>query len=317
MTAMDDSTGTDFAGTDFAGTDFAGVDFWARMERRGPAEVVVDGRPVREGSRVRLRPSRVGSQADIMDLVLDGRVAVVESIEQDEEGVFHFAVTLDDDPGRDLGEARLPGHRFFYSAEEIEPVGARDEAERVARVLVAGVGNIFLGDDGFGVEVVRRLAESGQAAGAGAHVDVVDFGIRGMDLAYALQRDYDLVILVDAAARGQAPGTITVLEPDLPGSDHGGTPGNAPGGMLGGVPVEGHGMDPVRVLRLAAELGRVPERVVVVCCEPAAVLTGGPDEDVLVELSEPVRAAVGPAVRLVMDMIAESAGPGSRPENAG
>uniref|UniRef100_UPI001F069C61 hydrogenase maturation protease n=1 Tax=Nonomuraea lactucae TaxID=2249762 RepID=UPI001F069C61 len=286
-----------------------------------PAEAVIAGRPVRAGSRVRLRLSAARPRADIMDLVLDGRAAVVESIEQDDEGALHFAVTLDDDPGRDLGEARMPGHRFFYSAEEIEPMDGEASPAPATRILVAGIGNIFLGDDGFGVEVVRRLAETQRTAstpGAGgargatdapdmagtpdmAGVDVVDFGIRGMDLAYALQRDYDLAILVDAAPRGEAPGTLTVLEADL--SD------------LGAAGVEAHGMDPVRVLRLAREMGRVPDRVVVVCCEPATALAGGPDEDVLVELSEPVRSAVGQAVRLLMDMIAERAGPGSPPQN--
>jgi hydrogenase maturation protease len=115
----------------------------------------------------------------------------------------------------------------------------------------------------------------------------VDFGIRGMDLAYALQRDYDTVIFVDTAPRGEPPGTLTVLEPEAPEA---------------GVPVQTHGMDPVRVLRLAAELGRVPGRVLVVACEPAAVMTGAPDEDVLVELSEPVRAALGPAMELVRSL---------------
>ncbi|MEU0564410.1 hydrogenase maturation protease [Nonomuraea sp. NPDC005983] len=264
-------------------------DFWTRMAARGPDEVVVAGVPIGEGSRVRLRPK---NQADIFDLVLDGRVAVVEAIEQDDEGAFHFAVTLDDDPGRDLGEARLPGHRFFYSAEEIEPLAEQAARAPRFRVLVAGIGNIFLGDDGFGVEVARRLAEQGTAPG----VDVVDFGIRGMDLAYALQRDYDAVVFVDAAPRGEPPGTLTVLDPELPDS--------------GVTPVETHGMDPVRVLRLAAELGRVPGLVRVVCCEPASV------GEALFELSEPVRAALDQATSLVkslvMDMIAESAGPGSR-----
>jgi hydrogenase maturation protease len=263
------------------------------MEARGPEEVVAGGVPVRAGSRVRLRPS--AGRADALDLLLDGRTAVVESIEQDVEGALHVAVILDEDPGRDLGEARMPGHRFFYTAEEIEPL----DPAAGPRVLVAGLGNIFLGDDGFGVEVVRRLAETRQPAG----VDVTDFGIRGMDLVYALQRDYDLAILVDAAPRGEPPGTLTVLEAD--------TPDGAAG--LGVPTVETHGMDPVRVLRLARELGRVPDRVIVVCCEPATVLTGGADEDVLVELSEPVRAATAQAVRLVMDMIAESAGPGAPP----
>ncbi|MEV0387033.1 hydrogenase maturation protease [Nonomuraea sp. NPDC050643] len=261
--------------------------FWDRMEGRGPAEVVVGGVAVGAGSRVRLRPR---SSADIFDLVLDGREGVVEAVEQDEEGAFHFAVTLDDDPGRDLGEARLPGHRFFYAAEEIEPLG-----ERAHRVLVAGIGNVFLGDDGFGVEVARHLAAADRLPG----VDVVDFGIRGMDLAYALQREYDAAILVDAAPRGEPPGTLTVLDPVLD-----------PEPEDGGAAVETHGMDPVRVLRLAGELGRVPGVVRVVCCEPATV------DEALFELSAPVRAAVEEAANLVkslvMEMIAESAGPGCR-----
>ncbi|MEV6157151.1 hydrogenase maturation protease [Nonomuraea sp. NPDC052129] len=253
-------------------------DFWARMERRGPDTVIVDGVTLGAGSRVRLRPR---SRADVFDLALGGRVAVVESVEQDEAGALHLAVTLEEDPGRDLGEAKLPGHRFFYSAEEVEPIVAES---RPARVLVAGIGNIFLGDDGFGVEVARLLAAEDLPPG----VDVVDFGIRGMDLAYALQRDYDTVIFVDAAPRGEAPGTLTVLEPAEPEA---------------GVPMETHGMDPVRVLRLAAELGRIPPRVLVVACEPATVMTGGPDEDVLVELSEPVRAALGPALKTVRSLV--------------
>lgn len=253
--------------------------FWPRMEHRGTAEVVVDGIRVGAGSRVRLRPR---TRADILDLALDGRLAVVEGIEQDDEGAFHIAVTLDDDPCRDLGEARLPAHRFFYSAEELEPVGTARP-----RVLVAGIGNVFLGDDGFGIEVVRRLA------GENLPADVVDFGIRGLDLAYALQRDYEAAILVDAAPRGEPPGTLTLLEPHLPDPD--------------GVTVEAHGMNPVRVLRMAAELGRVPGRVLLLCCEPATLIT----DDVVTELSEPVRDALDQAVELVkslvMDMIAERA----------
>jgi hydrogenase maturation protease len=261
-------------------------DFWARMAGRGPQTVIVAGTPLRAGSRVRLRP-RAG--ADVFDLVLGGRVAVVEAVEQDDQGEFHLAVTLVDDPGRDLGEARLPGHRFFYAPDEVEPIGGPDEHGDVAsarRVLVAGIGNIFLGDDAFGLEVVRRLAAGPPIPGA----DVVDFGIRGMDLAYALQRDYQGAILIDAAPRGETPGTLTVLEADL----------------IDGAPaVETHGMDPVRVLRLARELGRVPPRVLVLCCEPATVPAGAPEEDVLVALSEPVREAVGPAADLARSLVAD------------
>ncbi|TMR23506.1 hydrogenase maturation protease [Nonomuraea zeae] len=186
----------------------------------------------------------------------------------------------------------MPGHRFFYSAEEIEPLGEHDGRPAGGRILVAGIGNVFLGDDGFGVEVARHLADQPEIPG----VDVVDFGIRGMDLAYALQRDYTAVIFVDAAPRGHAPGTLTVLEPEPPPDDD--------------APVAGHSMDPVSVLRLAARLGRLPALVRVVCCEPATV------DEALFELSEPVRAMVGEAAglvkALVMDMIAESAGPSSR-----
>ncbi|MGW0808734.1 hydrogenase maturation protease [Nonomuraea sp. NPDC002799] len=268
--------------------------FWERMAACGPGEVIVAGVAVGPGSRVRLRPR---SHTDIFDLVLDGRTAVVESVEQDDEGALHVAVTLDDDPGRDLGEAKLPGHRFFYSATEIEPLGEHEAPPAAGRILVAGIGNVFLGDDGFGVEVTRRLAEQPGVPG----VDVVDFGIRGLDLAYALQRDYAAVVFVDAAARGAAPGTLTVLAPEQPDD--------------AATPVEAHGLDPVRVLRLARQLGRVPARVRVVCCEPATV------EEALFELSEPVRAMLDDAVRLVnslvMDMIAENAGPSAREEVMG
>ena len=104
-------------------------------------------------------------------------------------------VLVDDDPGRDLGER---GHRFFFSPDEVVPL----------RVLVAGIGNVFLGDDGFGCALAARVAFEG--------VDVVDFGIRGMDLAYALA-DYDVVVFLDATPRGGAPGTLYVIEPDLEG----------------------------------------------------------------------------------------------------
>ena len=109
-----------------------------------------------------------------------------------------------------LGEGRFPGHRFFFALDEVEPLGGvAAAAPAPARILVAGIGNIFLGDDGFGVEVARRLAERERAPG----VDVVDFGIRGMDLAYALQ-GYDAVVFVDAAPRGERPGTLSVVQPD-------------------------------------------------------------------------------------------------------
>lgn len=264
-------------------TDLSPDGFWAAMQRPGPQEVTVDGVPVRAGSRVRLRPR---SHADIVDLALDGRAAVVERVEQDEAGRFQLAVTLEDDPGRDLGDARMPGHRFFYPPEDVVPLAPAAGVPPPPRVLVAGIGNVFLGDDGFGVEVVRQLA----AAPATPGVDVVEFGIRGMDLVYALHRGYRAAVLVDAARRGQPPGTLAVVEPER--------------AFGGPVAVQPHGMDPVRVLRLARELGPLPERLLVVCCEPASV--PDPAGDVVqMGLSPVVRDAVAPAVALVTGTVAE------------
>jgi hypothetical protein len=85
----------------------------------GLGEVTIRGVTVRPGDKVRLRPRR---RADIMDLVLDGKLATVASIEQDFEGRIHLAVTVDDDPGRDLGIDKLVGHRFFFLVDEVEPL---------------------------------------------------------------------------------------------------------------------------------------------------------------------------------------------------
>jgi hydrogenase maturation protease len=153
------------------------------------------------------------------------------------------------------------------------------------RILVAGVGNIFLGDDGFGVEVVRRLAGRKLPEG----VEVVDFGIRGMDLAYALQDDYEVVIFVDATPRGEKPGTVYLIEPEI--EDH------------GEVALDTHGMDPVRVIKLSRALGARPTRTLVVGCEPKTVISGDDYDDMLMELSEPVRVAVEEAARLVESLV--------------
>jgi hydrogenase maturation protease len=156
------------------------------------------------------------------------------------------------------------------------------------RILIAGVGNIFLGDDGFGVEVVRQLAGRELPEG----VEVVDFGIRGMDLAYALQGDYEVVIFVDATPRGEEPGTVYLLEPEIEED--------------GEVVLDTHGMDPVKVIKLSRALGAKPTRTLVVGCEPQVVLGGVDYDDMLMELSEPVRAAVGEAVKLVESLVEES-----------
>ncbi len=155
------------------------------------------------------------------------------------------------------------------------------------RILVAGIGNIFLGDDGFGCEVVLRLAERELPEG----VEVVDFGIRGMDLAYALMDPYEVVVFVDAVPRGGEPGTVYLIEAEVPDE--------------GEVALDTHGMDPVSVIRLARVLGAEVPRTLVVGCEPKLVLSGEDYDDMLMELSEPVQRAVGEAVKLVESVVEE------------
>jgi hydrogenase maturation protease len=237
---------------------------------------------IARGSRVRLVPRAGG---DIFDLALAGKLAIVESIEEDDTGRRHVTVTLEDDPGRDLGAASVLGHRFFFGLDEVEPVEDRGAPAPVRpHTLVAGIGNIFLGDDAFGVEVARRLAGRELPEG----VDVRDFGIRGMDLAYALQDGYESVVFVDAAPRGEVPGTVSLVEPELDDDE---------------LVLETHAMDPVRVLGLARALGGVPERVLVVACEPETVVHAEQDDELVGELSAPVAAAVDRAVALVLDLL--------------
>ena len=150
------------------------------------------------------------------------------------------------------------------------------------RILVAGIGNIFFGDDAFGVEVAQKLLRRTWPE----HVRVADYGIRGFDLTYALMDGYDAAILVDAVPRGQAPGTLYVIEPDLGALD------------AGEAMIETHGMHPMRVLAMVQALGGAPKRVLVLGCEPAP---GGDEERM--GLSEPVAAAVDEAVRMVDSLV--------------
>jgi hydrogenase maturation protease len=152
-------------------------------------------------------------------------------------------------------------------------------------ILIAGVGNIFHGDDAFGSEVARRLAQTPLPPQA----RVVDFGIRGHDLAFALEDDYDAVILVDIAQRRRPPGTLSVLDPDLNGClDH------EDAGIL-----DAHAVQPLRVLRFLQAQGKKLPPIWLVACEP---LTIGPEEG-HIGLSEPVAAAVPQAVALVCNLL--------------
>ncbi|WP_354637838.1 hydrogenase maturation protease [Kitasatospora camelliae] len=158
------------------------------------------------------------------------------------------------------------------------------------RVLVAGVGNVFLGDDGFGVEAVRRLSAS--AAELPAGVEVVDFGVRGVHLAYQLLDGYRTLVLVDATQRGGEPGTVYLIEAAA-------GPVEAAEAAL----LDGHRMGPDAVLALLGTLsagtdGTPPGRVLVVGCEPASLEEG-------MGLSAPVQAAVDEAVGVILRVLRE------------
>jgi len=154
------------------------------------------------------------------------------------------------------------------------------------RVLIAGIGNIFLGDDAFGSEVARRL----QARSWPAGVRVVDFGIRGFDLAYALCDGNDLTVLIDATPRGGAPGTIYVIEPDL---------SELADDSRSAALVDAHSLDPLQVLRMAHAQGATLKGIVLVGCEPADL---GGDEGRL-GLTEAVAAAVAEALDVVTSLV--------------
>jgi hydrogenase maturation protease len=284
------------------------------------ASIEVAGTLLRQGSRVRLRPTR---RADSMDLFLAGRVAKVEGVYRDVEDVAWIAVSLEGNPASDLHSSH--GRFFYFYPDEVEPlegdpgelsdlerrlyatsdsgrsgavgggdrhpVGAglpplpedlADVAPRSDGTLIACVGNIFLGDDGFGVEVARRLSTRQLPEG----VRAVDYGIRGIHLAYELaDKSYDTLILVDATPRGGAPGTVYLIEPDLDRL-----------GEVGAGAADAHGMDPQTVFSLLKTLGGKPGRVLIVGCEPAST----EDE---IALSEPVAAAVDEAVKLIFELV--------------
>jgi hydrogenase maturation protease len=158
------------------------------------------------------------------------------------------------------------------------------------RILIACVGNIFLGDDGFGTEVARELAGRPLPPG----VVLKDYGIRGLDLTYALLDPYDLIIIVDACSRGGKPGSIYLIEPG---------PVDSVSADSAWVPMEAHAMNPMNVLRAVNSMGVKPGRVLLVGCEPAWT---GSDEDGGIGLSEVVQGAVAEAVTLIGELVAKA-----------
>ena len=153
------------------------------------------------------------------------------------------------------------------------------------RILVAGIGNIFLGDDAFGCEVVQRLFKRAMPE----DVRVVDFGIRGFDLAYALLENYELSILIDATPRGGAPGSLYVIEvnPNLDELE------------ADELSLDTHAMNPLRVLGLVKSMGGELRRTLIVGCEPSEA-----SEQEEIRVSEPVTASLDKAVELVESLIA-------------
>jgi hydrogenase maturation protease len=164
------------------------------------------------------------------------------------------------------------------------------------RILIAGIGNIFLGDDAFGVEVAQRMAGRSLPEG----VRVVDFGIRGFDLAYAILDGPELTIMVDATPRGGEPGTLYVIEPELEAL-------NVPDEQA----IETHGMHPVQVLSLVKRLGGRPRRLLVVGCEPTEL----DSDDGQMGLSEPVQAAVDEAISMIESLVEKALAEGREAEH--
>lgn len=170
--------------------------------------------------------------------------------------------------------------------------------QRPRRILIACIGNIFLGDDGFGVEVAQRLM-SRRTRRYPDGVEVVDFGIRGIDLAYALLDDYDTLVLVDAVSRGGPPGTLYLIEPDSAGVDP------EKGVEAGRAVPDAHSMDPLKVFAFARTLGARPIHTLLVGCEPAVPSESGGYAEMPVGLSEPVRASIDEAVKMIDSLVEE------------
>ncbi len=165
--------------------------------------------------------------------------------------------------------------------------GPRGDAVATSRrrILVAGMGNLLRGDDGFGIEVVRRL---GQRMDLPPELHAIEVGIAGIPLVQELLDGYEMLIIVDATAGGRPPGTVVTLEPELP--DLGAAYWEEVGEVLG----DPHTATPSRVLLLARALGSLPRRVRIVGCEPAVT------DEMILGLSPSVATAVDDAVERVL-----------------
>lgn len=181
------------------------------------------------------------------------------------------------------GHAKAAGDPSVF--EGFVDNGALPAHEQPRQILVAGIGNAWLGDDGFGSEVAKRLL--GQEASG--EVKILDFGSGGLDLAYEVMRGYDALLMVDVSRQGGEPGTLYVMEPDPEEIEPIGD----------GEVVSPHGMDPLTVLRFVKTVGGWPGKIRIVACEPGNV------EDLGIGLTPEVTAAIEGAVNLVNEQIAE------------
>lgn len=152
------------------------------------------------------------------------------------------------------------------------------------RVMIAGIGNMFMKDDGFGSAVVKRIMNKKFPEG----VEVKDFGTGGLKLAYDLMKGYDGLIFLDASSRGEKPGTLYVIEPNE---------NDFSNDLEQGGPIDPHGADPVTVLRFVKSIGSWPAKVFIVACEPETV------DDFEIGLSESVNTAIDTAIEMVDDII--------------
>jgi len=169
-----------------------------------------------------------------------------------------------------------------------------EQAELEKQILIAGVGNAWLQDDGFGAEVARRLGERELPSGA----SVMDVGTSGLDLAYEVMRGYSALVIVDVSKQGGEPGTLYVIDVE---------PDDVPAEITDGESIDPHSMDPMTMLRFVRVIGGWPGRVQVIACEPGEV------EDVGVGLTPAVEAAVDRTIELVLETVEELRGDAAYP----
>ena len=234
------------------------------------------GNCICKGARVRLRPA---GGADAMDMFLTDQTATVAAVYSDVDEQTHVAVIVDAGDAADLHESN--GRFFYFRPDEVEVLQAEAAPQtQRARVLVAGIGNMFLGDDGFGSAVAERLA----TCALPEWVRVEDFGIRSVHLAYnLLDASYETTVLIDALPRGGAPGTLYLVEPEVE--------------AIGAEPHDAHSLSVEGVIGMLKQIGGEPGRILIVGCEP---LSTAPE----MGLSDAVANAVDGAVDMVMDLLA-------------